>query len=176
MRYFRKVSGERVYLSPMNPDDVIQYTEWINDPAVSVLTGGYPRMYSYPVEQQALERMCAEPAQFAIVASDGDLLIGNMGLMDINYIDGTATLGIFIGRAEYRGKGYGAEAIRLMLGFAFHTLNLRNIMLEVHANNAQGIACYQKCGFKEIGRRTGAKFIGGRYQDLVFMEALRGEV
>ncbi|MDR0896819.1 MAG: GNAT family N-acetyltransferase [Oscillospiraceae bacterium] len=176
MRYFRKVSGERVYLSPMNPDDVVQYTAWLNDPAVSVSTGGYPHMYSYPVEREALERMCGQPAQFAIVASDGDLLIGNTGLMDINYIDGTATLGIFIGRAEYRGKGYGAEAIRLLLGFGFHTLNLRNILLDVQATNAQAIACYEKCGFTEIGRRTGAKFIDGQYVDLVLMQALRDGV
>jgi RimJ/RimL family protein N-acetyltransferase len=176
MRYFRKVSGERVYLSPMNPDDVGQYTAWINDPAVSVLTGAYPRMYSFPVERQALEHLCTEPAQFAIVASEGDLLIGNIGLMDIHYIDGTATLGIFIGRAEYRGKGYGAEAIGLMLRFGFRTLNLRNILLEVHATNAQAIACYQKCGFTEIGRRTGAKFIDGQYVDLVYMQALRDDI
>ena len=175
MRYFRKMIGERVYLSPMNEDDAETYANWLNDRAVSENLGLYRDNISLASERSHLARMTAEGHNYAIVAIDGDALIGNTSLMEVHGVNRRATLGIFIGEASMRGKGYGAEAIRLLLRYGFDTLNLHNIMLNVNSDNAQAIACYKKAGFAEFGRRRESTYKDGRYVDTLYMEILEGE-
>ena len=98
-----------------------------------------------------------------------------MGLHEADHINRTATLGIFIGNRDYWSKGYGTEAIRLILDFAFNYLNLNNIELALMEFNQRALKCYQKCGFKEIGRRRKCKFINGKYYDSILMDVLAKE-
>lgn len=175
MRYFRKLVGEYVYLSPMNMADVELYTKWLNDSSVSGYLGNFCTLISLSSEQKALEQMASEGYNFAIVRISDDVLIGNISLMAINHIDRNAAVGLFIGEAEDRGNGYGAEALRLILWYGFGTLNLHNIMLTAHADNEQGLACYKKVGFHEIGRSRETKFKDGHYVDSVYMEILDRE-
>lgn len=172
MRYFKKIAGERLYLSPINPDDAEAYTKWLNDYAVGGNLGNYTRLISLQNERPALERMAAEGQNYAIVLNDADTLVGNISLMELDHVSRTASVGLFIGEAEHRGKGYGGEALRLILNYGFGMLNLHNIMLMAHADNAQGLACYKKAGFREFGRRREAKYKNGRYIDVVYMELL----
>jgi len=173
MPYFEKIPGERIYLSPIDPDDAEIYTKWMNDIEVTRWLGGTSNVFSLPAERAWLEENVkkTDNYQFAIILRDGNRLIGNLGLMDVKP-HRKATLGIFIGEAEDRSKGYGAEAIRLLLGFGFNWLGLRNIDLHVHSGNARAIACYKKAGFKEYGRRHGIIFADGGWQDDVLMEVL----
>ena len=172
MRYFKKILGERIYLSPINIDDVEVYTKWLNDFNVSGNLGNYRMMISLTSEKKILEELTSEGHNYAIILAKDDTLIGNVGLMGIDNINRVATVGLFIGETENRGKGYGGEALRLILDFGFNTLNLHNIMLNVNSDNEQGIACYKKVGFKEFGRRSEAVYKDGKYIDLLYMEIL----
>ena len=172
MRYFQKIKGDRVYLSPVNTDDAELYTKWLNDERVSVNLGNYKTMISVQSEKKILENFASEGQVYAIVLYDGDTLIGNIGLHEIDGVNRKATVGLFIGEARHRGKGYGTEALRLMVRYGFKTLNLHNIMLKVNADNNAGIACYQKAGFREFGRRRESTYKDGRYLDTVYMEIL----
>ncbi|MCL2031505.1 MAG: GNAT family N-acetyltransferase [Oscillospiraceae bacterium] len=175
MRYFRKMEGERVYLSPIHTDDAEIYTRWLNDPAVADHLGLYRQLISLGNEKKILETLSNEGHHYAIILKENDELLGNISLMDIEHIYRRAAMGLFIGEAGRRGRGYGAEAIRLILDYGFHTLNLHNIMLTVHADNPRALACYQKIGFREIGRRREARIKDGQYIDLIFMDILPGE-
>lgn len=181
MRYFKKIEGERLYLSPINIGDAVLYTKWLNDPAVSLTVGNYNKLISLEAERGFLDRMTAAGYNFAMVLKgentpEGeDILLGNISLMDIDQVSRKATVGLFIGEAAHRGKGYGAEALRLILEYGFRTLNLHNIMLLCHSDNAPGIACYKKVGFREFGRRRDATFKSGKYVDVVYMEILDSE-
>ena len=175
MRYFKKIKGERIYLSPINKEDVVIYTKWLNDYEVSGNLGNYRVLISLNNEEKTLDRMTSEGHNYAMVLNDGDTLIGNISLFDIDNISRRATLGLFIGEKEHRGKGYGSEAIRLILDYGFKTLNLHNIMLHVHSDNEMGIACYKKVGFREFGRRRESKFKNGQYIEEVHMDILKSE-
>jgi len=176
MKYFKKIIGDRIYLSPMNKDDTEIYTKWLNDAEVSANLGQYSRMFTLQNEQKFLEDITSSGKQnFSIVTNDGDTLLGSIGIDEPNHINRSAVIGLFIGEKENRGKGYGAEALRLMLNYCFKTLNLHNIMLYVYSNNEQGIACYKKVGFSEMGRRREAKFKDGEYVDIIYMDILSRE-
>jgi RimJ/RimL family protein N-acetyltransferase len=175
MKYFPKITGERLYLSPMNTDDAEQYVKWLNDPDVAEHLGQYKKLISLPNEKKALEQMTNEGHNYAIVLKDGDELLGNISLFEVEHIDRRAILGIFIGEAGRRGKGYGAEAIRLLLGYGFNILNLHSVMLTVHEDNPQGVACYKKVGFTEYGRRRESRIKDGQFYDLIYMDILDRE-
>ncbi|MDR3313474.1 MAG: GNAT family N-acetyltransferase [Oscillospiraceae bacterium] len=177
MRYFKKIAGERVYLSPVNPEDLALYTKWINDPGVAKYIGQYSHQFSLPKERETLERMATsdDDHAFAIVLNDGDRLLGNVGINQINRNYRHGVLGVFIGEAEDRSQGFGAEAIRLVLGYAFGTLNLHSVELFVHGDNARAIRCYEKVGFRVAGRVREAIFVGGHYVDRISMEILESE-
>ena len=77
---------------------------------------------------------------------------------------------------EYWGKGFGTEALRVLIGeFAFKTLNLHLIELEVLSSNSRAYKCYEKAGFKEVGRWREAHFVNGEYVDGIIMDILRSE-
>lgn len=174
-RYFKKVTGERLYLSPMNVEDYEQYAKWLNDSEVTDGLGNTTQLIGIENEKEALARLVKEKYNFAVVRLQDDTLIGNASLMDLNHISRTATCGIFIGEAENRGKGYGKEALRLLLRYGFNTLNLKNVMLKVFSFNKQAIACYKSVGFKAIGERRDSCFINGKYHNDVFMDILVSE-
>jgi len=176
MRYFEKIPGERLYLSPMNVDDAEIYTKWLNDREVSIWIGQHSNVVSIPAERKWLENATTgDGHNFAIVARDGDQLIGSISLMGIRPVHRNAELGIFIGEAAFRSKGYGAEAIKLLLEYGFKTLGLHSIQLHVNAENTRAIACYKKCGFKECARRRESIFIDGRFMDSLSMDILDRE-
>jgi len=175
MHYFRKIIGSRLYLSPMNTGDAEIYTIWLNDENVAANIGQYSKIVSLVTEQKYLDNAASGGQNYAIVLLDGDRLIGNISLFDENAVNRTATLGLFIGDEENRNKGYGAEAIRLLLSYGFKTLNLLNVMLTVNSDNLRAIACYKKVGFRDIGRRRNAVYKEGRYVDLNYMDILNTE-
>jgi len=107
--------------------------------------------------------------------STGDQLIGSISIHNIDHLNRNAFLGIFIGDEEHRGKGYGAEAVRLLLEYSFKSLNLHNIMLTVHADNFAAIACYKKFGFQEVGRLPEWVYKNGKYVDKLYMGIKRAD-
>ena len=175
MKYFKKLVGERIYLSPRNVEDVEKFTEWMNDFEITDYTGRSYQTMTLQNEKAYLEKEQDNKSVFAIIDLQTDEIIGNVGLHDINNINRTAPLGIFIGNKDYRSKGYGTEAIKLILDFGFNYLNLNNIDLALMEFNKRALKCYEKCGFKEIGRRRKCKFINGRYYDSILMDILSEE-
>jgi len=175
MKYFKKVVGTKCYLSPINLQDFEKYTEWVNDIEVSKHLSLLPLIINLESEKEALEKLAKSNSTFAIIDLQKDELIGNCGFIDINKIDRVAEFGIFIGNKDYWNKGYGEEATRLTLDYGFNILNLTNIMLKVFSYNKRGIKCYEKCGFKEFGKRRKAKLIGGTAYDVIHMDILNNE-
>jgi RimJ/RimL family protein N-acetyltransferase len=171
--YYEKIGGERCYLSPIRVEDAPRYTEWLADPEIAVNLTLMTRIITLPMEREALDRLARSNETFAIVArGEPDRLIGNCGLHQVNQIDGTAECGIFIGDKTYWNRGYGTEALTLLLDFAFSVLNLRNVMLLVFEYNRRAIRCYEKAGFREIGRRRKARTVGGSSYDIVYMDII----
>ena len=98
-----------------------------------------------------------------------------MGFPRIDNTNKVGEIGIFIGNKKYWGKGYGTEAMELILDFGFNILNLYNITLKVYSYNKPAIRCYEKAGFKEAGRIRGAKQVGSERYDEVYMDILASE-
>lgn len=173
--YFKKMIGNKCYLSPIQVDDYMIYTQWVND--LDVASGMiFSAMVIGPEsERDALIRLSESGQHFAIVDMETDELIGNCGFASMDHVNKVAEVGIFIGHQDYRSMGYGTEALRLLLDYAFNILNMHNIRLSVYDFNKPAIACYRKVGFKEIGRLRESKQIAGVKYDTLYMDLLAHE-
>ncbi len=176
MKYFKKLVGDRIYLSPMNIEDTEQYVKWLNDFRVTDGVGHGSHIINIESEKKWMEETTNEQKYcFAIIKLENDELIGNCGIDKISFKDRIGTLGIFIGEEENRNKGYGSETLRLLLDYGFNYLNLNNIDLCVKSFNERAINCYKKVGFKEYGRRKCSYYLNGKYYDDVLMQVLKEE-
>ena len=175
MKYFKKLVGERIYLSPRSSEDVERFTEWLNDFETTDYTGRSGQLLTIEGEREYIQKNSNPEATFVIVTLEEDQMIGTVGLEEIDAINRTATLGIFIGEKQYRNQGYGTEAIQLILDYGFNYLNLQNIKLDLMEFNERGLACYKKCGFREYGRRRKCKYVNGKYYDSIEMDVLKEE-
>lgn len=172
MKYFKKLIGERIYLSPRNNEDIEKFTEWLNDFETTDYIGKSSQIITLDGEKKYLEESINNGFMFSIITMNEDKVIGRISLVHINYIDRKANLGILIGDKKHRENGYGTEAIRLILDYGFNYLNLNNIKLDLMEFNERALACYQKCGFKEYGRRRKCNFVNGKYYDTIEMDII----
>lgn len=176
MKYFKKIEGEKVYLSPMNLEDIEKYVKWMNDFSTTDGLGSSSKVTTFESERSWLiNNMDKKEQQFAIVLKETDKLIGNCGFVDINHLHQKGEVGLFIGEEENRSKGYGTEALSLLVEYGFNYLNLKNIMLKVFSFNKRAIKSYEKIGFKVFGKRTEVYYLNGKWYDEYFMEILRKE-
>lgn len=176
MKYFNKIDGDNIYLSPINIEDAEIYVKWLCNPNISDMLHSTKRVFNLVNEKEFLEKRLANGDYiFSIIRKRDDIIIGNIGINDIDLVDRTATLGIFIGDIDNHNKGYGSEALKLLLNYGFGVLNLNNIDLHVFDFNKKAIACYKKVGFKEYGRRHKAYYINGEYHDEISMEILKDD-
>ena len=170
------VVGDRVALGPLRRDLAADYARWMNDPAVR---SGLNQMGVATLQSQEkwveenLERGAkSEPevVEFTVYDRKDAAPVGTAGLLGILHAHGNAEFAIFLG--ERRGQGLGTEATRLVLDYAFHVLQLRNVLLETLEWNAAGLAAYERAGFRRIGVRRGARISRGRPTDVVLMDAV----
>lgn len=104
-----------------------------------------------------------------------DKLIGFMDLSGAMFPHGDAFVGIGIGQRDFWGKGYGTDAMQVILSFAFQELNLRRVSLNTFEYNPRAVGSYEKAGFTYEGRMRGFLHREGRRWDLIFMGILREE-
>ncbi len=177
MKYYKKLVGERLYLSPIvSDDDVCTYIKWLNeDKHLAINFSQFHNMLTSKSDLNWLYNPPKDMHRFAIVLLDSNDLLGSISIHNIDHLNRCAYIGIFIGEKRVRGNGYGAEAINLILNYGFNTLNLHSINLSVHADNYSAIACYKKLGFKEVGRLPEVLFIDGKYVDKIFMSILEND-
>lgn len=172
------LSGPRVRLRAIEREDVPLLNGFSNDLAVELAGGGdppYPQSLSraYAFFDHQLSDGRNDGANFAIEA-DGQL-IGICGLYNTDEVARAASLGISIGNKAYWGRGYGREAVSLLVDYGFRMLNLQRIYLDVHARNERAIRAYRAVGFVEEGRLRRHIWSDGRYDDLIYMGVLREE-
>ncbi|HOL06505.1 MAG TPA: GNAT family protein [Syntrophorhabdaceae bacterium] len=177
MAYYAKLIGEKCYLSPINMEDAELWAMWHNDLEVAIYNG-HEAYTPIPADKQ--REMMANLIQyqehaFNIIDLTTDRPIGYCFVYDISHIDRTAQLSMTIGDKAYWNKGYGYDALNLLLDHAFNLLNLNNIMVRVYSFNERALSCYKKAGFKEFGRRRQARIIGNNIYDMVFMDILASE-
>jgi RimJ/RimL family protein N-acetyltransferase len=170
--------GKRIRLTAVNKDDLPVFADWHEDAGFSRLSDSRPaapksvaQWTAYWEEQQKAH----DGFLFAIREVEKDSLIGFVELDGIQWNHQNAWLGIALGDRAYWGKGYGREAMELILKFAFHELNLHRVQLDVFGYNERAISLYRKLGFVQEGVFREYLSRDGRRYDMLLFGLLRHE-
>lgn len=161
-----------VYLRPLDLADLDRTFRWHSDPGLYEMLVSPFRYVSRTSEEEWLRKKMQfsnTEIQLAICLTEGNQHIGNIHLRNIAWVSRTAETGVFIGEAEHWSKGYGQQAMRLLLRHAFNDLGLLRVWLTVFDDNLRAIRSYEKCGFIVEGRLRQHAFKCGKFKDLIYM-------
>jgi len=169
--------GTQVRLMPMSPQDVKTLTRWYNDPDFLRLydPGARPRTEDQIAQTIAAQQESPNSHVFAIRTLASPEMIGYVELDSIMWAQRVGWLSIGFGSAEHRGKGYGTEAMQLLLRFAFADLGLHRVQLTVYAHNFAAIHLYEKLGFVREGTFREFLELDGTRVDLCLYGILQRE-
>jgi RimJ/RimL family protein N-acetyltransferase len=170
------IKGQRVALTELRRADSPLLFDWINDPETVRFNSAYAPVHE-PVHDGWFETISRDASRvvFALRDAQTSRLVGILQLIDLHPIHRSVQLVIRIGREDDRGRGYGSEAVRLAIRYAFRDRNLHRLWLTVFGDNARAIRAYEKAGLKIEGALRHAYFIDGRWRDGVIMAALADE-
>ena len=173
----RPLTGRLVRLTAYNPEkDAESFAHWSQNSEYQQLLDSSPAV---PRSQKSIQEWMEKPEEeayrFSIHTLEGDQAIGFCSLESIAWASRDAWVAIGIGEREYWGKGYGSDAMNEILRFAFETLNLRRVSLNVFGYNERAQKSYLKVGFKVEGRQRQWMVRSGIRYDLIFMGILREE-
>jgi RimJ/RimL family protein N-acetyltransferase len=174
-----KLEGKRIALRDFLIEDIESVYDWICQPDITryLVTGSLPKTLR---ETEAyVERQMArtDPLNhaFVIMLRADASSIGITACHNIDWPNRVAEVGIIIGEPEQLSRGYGTEALMLLLGYSFDRLNLHRVFLRVLDFNQRAIESYLKCGFSKEGRLRDAVFLDGDYHDVIVMSILEEE-
>ena len=176
MTHYRRLAGAKCYLSPRCDSDAELFKKWDNDLEVILPASmnGYntPATLAYEDPARAKEML---KHMFVIVDGETDQPVGWCSLFFRIPENRHAVLAIMIGEKDYWARGYGQEAVTLLLDYGFNILNLNSVELGVYAFNERAIHCYERIGFKRIGIQRESRIVGGEKHDTVLMDILASE-
>ncbi len=167
--------GEKVCLRSYNEEDIPIATLLVNDKELKkLLVTGIPFPISPCEEESWIKSQKGNKNgeyNFAIEDIKTKKYIGGCGIQTVNWLARVATVGIMIGDKEYWGKGYGTDAMKVLMKFIFQNMNIHKIRLSTFSFNLRAKKCYEKCGFEVEGILKDEIFKDGRYYDEIIMSA-----
>jgi len=177
MKTTTSMSGELVRLAPIDLEkDSKVMEQWFSNSEFMRLMDSeiaIPRSSKQILEWY--EKSYPNQYEFIIRLKKSNEAIGFIGLGGLDWTSRDAWMGIGLGLQKNWGKGYGTEALRLLLIYGFNQLNLNRISLSIFSNNPRAIASYKKAGFKIEGKRREVVYRDGQRHDEIFMRIFREE-
>ncbi len=170
-------TGSLVEIVPIDIEkDFESWMKWNRDSDYLRFLDDVPaNQYSLTQMKDWFEKEGNENSFFIIKSVEDHKTIGFVELAGYDWVAGNAWVGIAIGEPEYRSKGYGTDAMNLILKFAFHTQNLHRVSLGVFGYNPRAIRCYEKCGYKYEGTMRECIYKEDQRWDILNMGILRNE-
>lgn len=145
------LTGEKVILRPVLEDDIVTFAQWMSDPEVTHHT--LMRTFTLAEEYAWLAQIAGEPDEllFCICIKESEKPIGTCSIHHLQNETETG-VGIMIGDKAEWGKGYGTDAMKLLVGFARDQLKVKRVWLRVDTENMRAQKAYEKAGFGIIKR------------------------
>lgn len=169
--------GERIGIRPLQPGDAGALRRFMTDPEVANLLfeelGGEPPS-AWLLGAMIFFQSLAGAPDFGIVEKDGRL-VGAVRLWRVSERNRSAMLTIYLGEKRVWNRGYGQDALRLVLRHAFGSMGLHRVELHVFDFNERAIACYERVGFVREGVRREALFREHGFHGIVVMGVTRRE-
>ena len=172
----RVFTGKRVNLRPLVRGDLVYLRKWLGDAEIRGLIGEVASM-SKAESEKFLEKVRGDTARawFMVVVKENNKVIGEAGLLRMDRAWHTTDISVIIWEREEWGKGYGTEAVLLLLDHAFRHLDFHRAAVGVVGFNERALRFWAKIGFKKEGVQRDGYYYDGKYHDFVLMSILEDE-
>lgn len=171
--------GKNIMLRPIKKDDLVVLNKIRNEQEVLDNLSIY---LPYPQALETQEHRFNERIKDKytntpsfVISEHNGIPIGQCGTMETNWKNSYTKVWIFLGGKENRNKGFGSEAMKLLITFIFQEMNLNRVMLYVFSFNKRAVKSYEKMGFKLEGTLRQEIFRKGKYHDVYQMSILKSE-
>ncbi|RZT15523.1 GNAT family N-acetyltransferase [Fictibacillus sp. BK138] len=170
------LEGNKIYLRPLEQSDKESIYLALTNEEVRKMTGS-KKVFTREQINGYYDRISSDDSRvdLTICTQEDDEVVGDISILEINPLNRNAYIRVALNEPKYFGRGYGSEAMKLMVKFGFQTLNLHRIELNVYSFNERGIKTYEKLGFKKEGVQREALFYEGQYHDSIIMGILESE-
>lgn len=170
------ITGEKIYLRPFVDEDVDLLFEGLNDSSVrETLFTFRPKTKHELLEEYRKDSSNPNTILFTICELQSEKAVGITAFYRVDYVSRAAVFFLSIYNPAKWSSGYGTEATKIMIDYAFDILNLNRIQLHVSMENPRAIEIYKKCGFVVEGTLRQAMYHNNRYVDFYVMGILREE-
>ena len=171
-----RLESKRIYLRPLCVLDAPIMLESTMDQEIRYMTGTNS-IFSLEQIKKHIDHINNDDSRydFAICLNSNDEMIGELSILDIDEVNKKAGFRISMAAISLTGKGYGTEAIKIVLRFVFEQLQLNRLQLEVFSHNIRGISAYEKVGFVKEGILRQSIYIDNRYSDEIIMAILKSD-
>ena len=167
--------GERIRLRAARDEDAAFFAETLSDPDVVRHLGPWAwGPYAERDGREFIETVSRATGVHWTIEHIGERRpIGSTGLHEIDHRNRNCSWGIWIGPSQWWNQGYGTEACKLSVGYAFNQLGMEKVSLKVFEGNARGRRAYEKAGFSTEGVLRRHLWLGGRLVDVELMAVFR---
>ena len=171
----KEIRGEKVILREQRVEDAKFFAHWFNQPRI-MFQCGFTEHTDEEKERARItgDHRSEDAVWFTITDPDGNI-IGETGLLRMWPAWHCTDLSIIIPDPEMQNRGYGTEAIRLMLDLAFDRYEMNRVAIGVVGQNANALAFYKKIGFRQEGIQEQGYCYNNEYSDFIMMRILRRE-
>jgi len=167
------IVGRKVILRAQRDEDAAFYAKWFNDAEV-MFQCGFTEPTTVEKELASIRRVETDRDWYAVTDLDGNL-VGETGLLRMWPVWGCTDMTIIIPNPDDQGKGYGGDAVRLMLDRAFVHYDMNRVAIGVVGLNTRALTFYERMGFKQEGIQEQGYFYNGVYSDFIMMRVLKSE-
>ncbi|WP_078596092.1 GNAT family N-acetyltransferase [Evansella clarkii] len=170
------LNSKNIRLRKMENEDIEKYHQWRNDLEVMETTSPVLDVYSLDETRNFVTNVilnASSSRSYIIELKEEKVPIGVTSLINIDTKNRNAECIIDIGEKEYWGKGYGTEAFKLLIDYAFLELNLHRLSLRVFSLNEKAVHIYTKLGFVKEGVIRESLYRHGQWHDIINMGILK---
>lgn len=162
------LKGENIYLRALEPEDLEFVHAIENDESIWEISHTQTPYSKFLIKQylEHAHKDIFEVKQLRLVISNyQDVAIGMIDIFDFDFKNGRAGIGILIKEPDNRKKGYGGEALKLLIDYSFVHLGLHQLYCNVSDENEASIKLFKNHGFQEIGLKKEWNHVNGSYKN-----------
>ncbi|GAA4282408.1 GNAT family N-acetyltransferase [Gaetbulibacter aestuarii] len=150
----KTLKGKSVYLRALEPEDLEFVHDIENDEDIWMLSNTQTPFSKYIIKkylENALKDIYEVKQLRLVIETLQGTPIGLIDLFDFDFKNKRAGLGIIIKNEDDRNKGYGKEALKLLVEYSFVHLNLHQLYCQISDGNTSSIKLFKSQGFEEVG-------------------------
>ena len=173
------LKGKHIYLRALEPEDLEFVHAIENDESLWHLSNTQTPFSKYVIKEylEAAHKDIYEAKQLRLVISNNeDQALGLIDIFDFDFMNKRAGIGILIKGEQHRGKGIGAEALRLLIKYCFTHLQLHQLYCNISEENDASLKLFTKQGFQKVGLKKDWTFKNNNFHNEYLLQLINTDV